>query len=330
MKHSNIALFVAHKGCKNKCSFCNQHIISGSVGSVTNQDVIDAITNAKNSGCKNAQLAFFGGSFTAIERGYMQSLLKAAKPFVDNGDISGIRISTRPDAIDREVLQILKSYGVQSIELGAQSMDNEVLTLNDRGHTDLDVIKASELIKEHGFELGLQMMTGLFGDTNEKSMDTAKKLASLKPQTMRIYPTVVLKNTKLEQLYKNAEYKPQSLENAVCLCSKLLCFFESKNIQVIRLGLHSGGNVDDGFVAGVYHPAFRELCESKIYKDILKQQLFKLPKGKYNVFVCQSEVSKTIGQKKSNIIYLNQCGYDCKIRQDNTLSKYEIRAEKDG
>ncbi len=330
MKHSNIALFVAHRGCPHQCSFCNQHIISGQVKSVTEKDIKEAITKAKNSGCDNAQLAFFGGSFTAIERTYMESLLKAAKPFIDNGDISGIRISTRPDAIDDEVLQILKCYGVQSIELGAQSMDDEVLRLNERGHTAQDVVNASKLIKMYGFELGLQMMTGLFGDTDEKCIKTAKELALLKPQTMRIYPTVVLQHTRLEKLYSLGEYKPQNLEDAVNLCSRLLLFFENEGIQVIRLGLHSGGGVEKGFVAGAYHPAFRELCESEIYLDLLKKQLLKKTKGRYVIFVCPSEVSKTIGQKKSNIDYMNQCGYKCIVKQDKSLTKYEIRAEKDG
>ena len=330
MRHANIALFVAHRGCPHQCSFCNQHIISGTVNSVTAQEITDAITNAKNSGCNNAQLAFFGGSFTAIERDYMVSLLKAAKPFVDNGDISGIRISTRPDAINEEVLQVLKFYGVEAIELGAQSMDDEVLALNERGHTAQDVVDASGLIKLHGFELGLQMMTGLFGDTDEKCIQTAKKLAQLKPDTMRIYPTVVLKNTKLERLYKSGEYKPQSVDDATGLCSKLLSFFDNEQIRVIRLGLHSGGGVEDGFVAGVYHPAFRELCESAIYLEKIKQQLLEMPKGKLVIFVNPSEVSKMIGQKKYNIKQLQKDGYECKVKQDKSLKKYEIRAEKDG
>ncbi|MEG0978701.1 MAG: radical SAM protein [Oscillospiraceae bacterium] len=330
MKHANIAHFVAHRGCPHQCSFCNQHIISGAVNTVTQQDIENSITNAKNSGCRNAQLAFFGGSFTAIERGYMEYLLKAAKPFVDNGDISGIRISTRPDAIDEEILKILKYYGVEAIELGAQSMDDEVLRLNERGHTALDIIRASELIKSQGFELGLQMMTGLFGDTDKKCRQTAQKLATLKPHTMRIYPTIVLEGTKLEGLYKTGRYKPQSLEEAVVLCANLLSFFESSGIKVIRLGLHSGGGVEQGYVAGAYHPAFRELCESAIYFDEAQEELFSKPKGKYKIFVCPSEISKMIGQKKSNIEKLGKHGYECCVKQDKTLKKYEIRAEKDG
>ncbi|NCC86549.1 MAG: radical SAM protein [Clostridia bacterium] len=330
MRHANIALFVAHRGCPHQCSFCNQHIISGTVKSVTAQDITDAITNAKNSGCNNAQLAFFGGSFTAIERDYMESLLKAAKPFIDNGDISGIRVSTRPDAINEEVLQVLKFYGVEAIELGAQSMDDEVLALNERGHTAQDVVNASRLIKLHGFELGLQMMTGLFGDTHDKCIRTAKELAKLRPDTIRIYPTVVLEKTKLAQLYKSGVYKPQSLDNAILLCSQLLRFFDNEHIRVIRLGLHSGGSVEQGFVAGVYHPAFRELCESAIYLEKAKQQLLEMPKGKIVIFVSTSEISKMIGQKKYNIKQLQKDGYECKVKQDKALKKYEIRAEKDG
>lgn len=330
MKHSNIALFIAHQGCPHLCSFCNQHIISGTLNKVTRDDIENSILNAKTGGCKGAQLAFFGGSFTAIERDYMEDLLKAAKPFVDNGDISGIRISTRPDAIDTQILQILKSYGVVTIELGAQSMDDEVLRLNERGHTAQDVINASRLIKEQGFELGLQMMTGLYGDTDEKCRETAQKLAELKPDTMRIYPTVVLKGTVLEKLYKSGEYQPQSLEDAVTLCAQLLSFFESHGIKVIRLGLHSGGGVENGFVAGAYHPAFRELCESRIYLKKAMDELYCNPKGKYKIFVCPTEISKMTGQKKSNIEKLEQYGYECTAKQDKSLKKYELRAEKDG
>ncbi len=330
MKHANIALFVAHRGCPHQCSFCNQHIISGVNSNVTQKDIENSIINAKNSGCKNAQLAFFGGSFTAIERGYMESLLKAAKPFVDNGDITGIRISTRPDAIDDEILQILKYYCVQSIELGAQSMDSEVLKLNERGHTPQDVVNASSLIKSNGFELGLQMMTGLYGDTDEKCIQTALKLAELKPETVRIYPTVVLEGTKLAKLYRSGEYEPQTLENAVELCSRLLQLFESRGINVIRLGLHSGGGVEQGYVAGAYHPAFRELCESAIYLEKAVDELKEKPNGKYIIFVCPGAISKMTGQKKSNIEKLKQYGYECKIKQDETLKEYELRAEKDG
>jgi histone acetyltransferase (RNA polymerase elongator complex component) len=334
-------------GCQMKCSFCNQHIITGNSGLVTKEDVNKAVQKALKSGHKGAQLAFFGGSFTAVDRDYMLSLLEAAGPFIKNGDISGIRISTRPDFIDADILKILKSYGVTAIELGAQSMDDGVLAQNDRGHTSDDVLNASLMIKQYGFELGVQMMTGLYTDTDEKSLSTAQKLAKLGPQTIRIYPTVVLKGTKLHELYLKGEYVPQTLDQAVNLCSRLILFFESMEINVIRVGLHSGGAVEEGFVAGAYHPAFKELCESKIYLDKALQKIDQeadlecdknsglksgepAVKAGYTLFVSPGEISKMTGHKKSNIIELDKKGFSCKVKQDNALKKYDIRVEKDG
>ncbi len=311
------------------CSFCNQHIISGKEKTATPEDVREAVRVALAHGCTGAQLAFFGGSFTAIDREYMIALLEAAKPFADDGSISGIRISTRPDAIDAEVLQLLKAYGVESIELGAQSMVDEVLIANKRGHTADDVRRASELIKEHGFELGLQMMTGLYGDTDEGAVYTASALAALSPDTMRIYPTVILEGTELADLYKAGKYHPQTLEETVSLCAKLLLFFEERGIRVIRTGLHSGGNVDDGYVAGAYHPAFRELCESEIYLSRVTEELKRKPKGRYKIFVSSKEISKMTGQKRKNVKKLKDTGYDCSVYGPEDLKKYDFYIEDD-
>ncbi len=328
MKHANISLFVPHMGCPHQCSFCNQKTISGSVKALTPQDVKETLEKAilDNNEPQNTEIAFFGGSFTAIPREYMVSLLKTAKPFIDKGYFSGIRISTRPDAIDDEVLGILKRYKVQSIELGAQSTDEEVLRLNRRGHTRQDIINASELIKEKGFSLGLQMMTGLLGDTDEKSLKTCDDIIALKPDTVRIYPTVVLEGTKLGEMYKNGEYAPQSLDDAVNLCSKLLKKFYDNNIKVIRLGLHSGGNVEEGFLSGPYHPAFGELCESRIYLDCARRLLseFKTDKD-ITVYVNLREISKMTGQKGCNKKALLNDGYRITVKGDENLSKYEIK-----
>ena len=217
MSHSNIALFVAHLGCPNMCSFCNQHSITNHASTPTALDVKNAVNTAmgsKNYDKSNGEIAFFGGSFTAIDREYMLELLTAAKSEIDLKNAKGIRISTRPDCIDNEILTLLKEYGVTAIELGAQSMNDEVLLKNRRGHTAQDVITASQLIKDFGFQLGLQMMTGLYGDNDEKSIETAKKIISLNPDTIRIYPTVVFKNTHLDKLCASGEYIPQTLENA--------------------------------------------------------------------------------------------------------------------
>lgn len=325
--HSNISIFVPHIGCPNMCSFCNQRHITGKNTAPKKQDVFDAVKIAIASpkyNPKTTEIAFFGGSFTAINRNYMLRLLKAAYHFVENGTVSGIRISTRPDAIDDESLILLKEYGVTSIELGAQSLNDNVLLLNNRGHSAIDVVNASKLIKKHGFSLGLQMMTGLYGDCDEYAIDTAKKIISLKPDTVRIYPTIVLKNTDLAALCIDNKYKPQTLEQAVELCAELLLMFDTAKIKVIRLGLHSIEN--DSYIDGPWHPAFSELCYSKIYfknaKKLLKQ------KGSYILFVNSSAISKMIGQRRENIDELKNLGFDCVVKGDDSLSEYEIKVER--
>jgi len=324
MKHINVAVFVPHCGCPNQCTFCNQRAISGATSPTTPEDVIKAVEIALPKADKEtSEIAFFGGSFTAIDKDYMISLLSAAYPYIKNGHFKGIRISTRPDCIDEETLDILKSYGVTSIELGAQSMNDNVLLLNKRGHTADDVIKASKLISSYGFELGLQMMTGMYMSSDADDISTAEKIIELKPRTVRIYPTVVLKGTELENLFLEKKYTPPTLDDSVNLCAKLLKMFYDNGIKVIRLGLHSGGDVDENFVAGIFHPAFRELCESRIYLDTITKTL--KDQGRYTVFVRPSEISKMIGQKKANLNYLLSKGYDVTVRPDDSLPIYKIR-----
>ena len=331
MRHANIAVFVPHNGCPNQCSFCNQRTISGSATQPSPMDVISACEKAMQGGCEDSvvQLAFFGGSFTAIDRGYMVSLLDAAQLYIKNGFINGgIRISTRPDCIDEEILSLLKKYGVRAIELGAQSMDDTVLYLNRRGHTAEDVENAARLIKSADFELGLQMMTGLYGSTPEESIATAERFISLSPDTVRIYPTVVLPGTALAELYQSGEYKVPSLEESVELCSYLLEMFDKAGINVIRLGLHAQQDVCDGYLAGGYHPALRELCEGEIYFRKIKSALGSKPKGDYEITVSSGEISKAVGQKKKNIIRLSALGYNCKIKGDERYKRYECRVKR--
>ena len=232
MKKGNISIFVPHLGCPCQCSFCNQKTITGQANQPTPQDVDKAVKTALKSKGFDYEIAFFGGSFTAIDREYMISLLKAANKYIKSNEVKGIRISTRPDCIDEEILDLLKEYGVTSIELGAQSMDDEVLLANRRGHTAKDVENASELIKSYGFELGLQMMTGLYKDSEEKAIKTAEKIIALSPQTVRIYPTVVLKGTYLADLYLSGEYKPLNADESAQLCAKLVLLFEKNNIKI--------------------------------------------------------------------------------------------------
>lgn len=328
MKHANVALFVPHAGCPHKCSFCNQKTISGAMNPLSVEEVDRACEIAIKSGkCspENSEIAFFGGSFTAIDEEYMISLLQAAKKYIDKGYFKGVRISTRPDCINDEKLEILKKYGVTSIELGAQSMCDGVLHANERGHSALDVEFASYQIKDYGFSLGLQMMTGLFASTPEKDIDTAKKLIALEPDTVRIYPTIVLENTKLASLMREGKYKPQTLDEAVKLSAKLLLMFHENNIKVIRLGLHSGGNVEEGYLAGAYHPAFRELCEGEIYLDkMLKCLDGKDRKKQYIIEVPLASISKAKGQSKRNEKALKNKGFYCIIKGNDLLTDYEI------
>lgn len=322
--HSNISIFVPHIGCPNKCSFCNQRYITGVCKAPRAADVAEAVEIARNSrnfDGKTAEIAFFGGSFTAINRNYMTDLLKTAAEYVENGTVSGIRISTRPDAIDDEILTLLKEQHVTSIELGAQSMNDRVLKMNNRGHTSRDVVNASRLIRQYGFELGLQMMTGLYADNDASAVKTAERLIELEPDTVRIYPTVVLKDTDLAALYADNIYKPQTLGEAVCLAARLFKMFTDKGIRVIRLGLHS--IEEDAYIAGPWHPAFSELCQSQI---MLTEVLSALTEtGKYIIEVGKSDVSKMIGQGRKNLIFLKSKGYDCRVRESAELSGLKFR-----
>lgn len=312
-------------GCPNQCSFCNQKSISGQAKQINADDVKSAVNTAlEGRDCAQAEIAFFGGSFTAIDRDYMISLLEAASEFIRVGQVKGIRVSTRPDCIDEEVLSILKSYGVTAIELGCQSMDDGVLRANLRGHDAEAVVRASGLIKSKGFELGLQMMTGLYMSDSTKDIETAEKIIALSPDTVRIYPTVVLEGTMLCDKYTAGEYRVQTLEEGVELCSKLLLMFHNADIPVIRLGLHSGGNVEEGFVAGVYHPAFRELCESRIYLDAVKEKLRDVPLGEIEITVGTKFISQLTGQKKTNLKHLEEMGYRCSVVQNSAFKKYEL------
>ncbi len=328
MKHVNVALFVVHKGCPHMCSFCNQRSISGSQRKITPDEVRSAAETAIASLSANeaagGEIAFFGGSFTMIERGYMISLLEAAYEYVEKGIFKGIRISTRPDGISEEICRILKKYGVTAVELGAQSLDDRVLELNERGHTARQVEDAVALLKSYSFEMGLQMMTGLYGSEDADSIETARKIVEMHPDTVRIYPTVVIKGTKLHSLMLSGEFIPKGIEETVELCARLVPMFEDAGIKVIRVGLHSGGDVEADYAGGAYHPALRELCEGRIYYNIVLGKLREYGCGSYVLAVDKKEISKMTGQKKQNLIKLQAFGYDCSVEGRDGMAKYEV------
>jgi len=321
MSHSNISVFVPHAGCPNKCSFCDQHSISGAQfqpdAKFIRKVCSEALACSKDP--DNTEIAFFGGSFTAIRREYMIELLEAAYEFVGEGKFRGIRISTRPDYIDEDVLSILKSYGVTSIELGAQSLDDKVLELNERGHSREDVVNASLLIKEHNFELGLQMMIGLYGSTIASETDTVNTILSIRPDTVRIYPVVILKNTKLSELYKSGIFKPFEFDQVIDIAAEAITRFEDEGIRVIKVGLHASEIVEQEMLGGFYHPAFRELCEARNYRNCI-EKLF--VGDELTISVPAKDLSKAIGQKRSNILYFAEKGKKLTVIPDKDQIDY--------
>lgn len=346
MKHSNISIFIPHKGCPNKCSFCNQHTISGTEKSPTTEEVFGICEKALNEvrSPENTEIAFFGGSFTAIPRDYMIQLLETAHEFVGEGKFHGIRISTRPDCIDREILDILKRYGVTAIELGAQSMRDDVLEANERGHTAEDVYRASELIKEYGFELGLQIMVGLYKSHFTEECLTMDSVIEIKPDTVRIYPVVILRGTKLAELYESGEYIPVKrrgkMRSVVRTVAMMLEHFNREGIEVIKCGLHASEFVESEMIGGFYHPAFRELCESRIYRrKMVNIVCDELNTERGSIYLCDGDknftfavnpscMSKAVGQKKSNILYFNEKGVNIRIIGDENIAKYDVELRR--
>ncbi len=334
MRCYNIPIFVPHEGCPFDCIFCNQRKITGRDTTANREDVFRVIEEHLKtlpSGEKHVEAAFFGGSFTGISAEKQEELLSVAKEFLDRGEIHGIRLSTRPDYISAEILDRLKKYGVTTIELGVQSMDEEVLLASKRGHTKEDVKRAAKLVKKYGFSLGLQMMTGLPGDTEEKSIKTAKEIIKLKPDIVRIYPTLVLKETKLCECYEKGEYSPQTLEEAVSVCKKLIPMFERKGIRVIRVSLATTEEIRDGgsVIAGPYHPAFRELSEGEIYFDKLLKLLKKHPKAR-TFLVNPKEISKAVGNGKRNITRIEEkYGFLITIKPDDNIDTGKIKVWKE-
>ena len=319
MKQTNLSVFIPHLGCPNTCSFCNQRCISGSITAPSADEVKKLLSEQQpvlKAHKQSAEIAFFGGSFTAVDEEYRNSLLEAAQSFIEAfpQEYCGIRCSTRPDCISEKTLLKLKKSGVTAVELGAQSMNDSVLALNKRGHTAEDVRKASRLIKNFGFELGLQMMTGLLGDKPEYCIDTAREFIELKPKTVRIYPTVILQNTELARLFESGEYRSFGFEETVGLCAELLRMFRKNDIKVIRLGLHASETVEGEMLGGVYHPALGEIVESRIVLAKMQEQM--KPDSNYIIFTDKKYISRIIGHKSANKAALQATGIRFQIKEE--------------
>ena len=330
-RESIIPVFVPHLGCPHNCVFCNQNRISGQLEPATPQTVIDEIENAAAFLPKGGkrQLAFYGGSFTAIPAAEQEALLGAAKTYLDCGEINAIRLSTRPDAIDETVLERLHRYGVETVELGAQSMDAEVLRRSARGHTAEDVEHASKLIKASGFRLILQMMTGLPGDTAEKDIETARKIIALEPDGVRIYPTVIVRDTALYDMWRAGKYREHTVEDAVSVCAQLVPLFEAAGIPIIRLGLNPTDDLSGGDAAGgAYHPALGELVRSRIMLQKARELLDGITPGStVTLAVGRGKASQMAGQHRCSTKALTEeFGLkNIRITEKTELSGQEIQ-----
>lgn len=321
-------VFVPHAGCPHACSFCNQRAISGAVTPPTPEQAAAVFERARESlgeKTRDAELAFFGGSFTAIEEAYRTALLEAAQPFLRRGGFAGIRVSTRPDCVDDAVLHDLKRYGVTTVELGVQSMRGEVLGRNARGHTPEDVHRASARVRACGLRLCHQMMTGLYGDDDAGALYTAREIIAMRPDMVRVYPALVLHGTRLETLYRDGAYTPQTLEEAVVLGARLLELFGEAGIPVIRFGLHDEPGLD--VVAGPHHPALRELCEARRMLERARRLLHgdKVPPGQAALRVHPRCVSQMAGQRRMNLKILAEQGYEVKIIADAAVPEHAVR-----
>ena len=332
-----IPIFVPHLGCPKDCVFCNQRSISGQQKMITTEEIkntIDFYLNSFSNKKAYKEIAFFGGSFTGIDPQKQEEYLQTAYEYVKQKKVNSIRVSTRPDYIDKTVLKRLKKYKVKIIELGVQSANDYILKKSNRGHTFYDVKKASKLIRRHGFTLGVQMMVGLPESTKIDELKTAKELIKLKPKMVRIYPVLVIKNTKLAKDYENGIYTPLSLEQAVETSKELLSLFNKKNVEVIRIGLQNTDTITDPsdekseVLAGSYHPAFRQLVEASLWYDKIVSKIKKLDVKVKEVEITANpiDINNIVGHHKQNAKNLKDFyNVTLKLKQNNSIRPNHFR-----
>lgn len=333
-KHAIIPLFIPHLGCPHDCVFCNQKIITAKTQPITpdkiQTEVESKLISLKTLNVETLEIAFFGGSFTALPLDYQKSLLETIHPYKANGDVSKIRLSTRPDSIDHMRLDLLEEYGVDIIELGAQSFDNEVLRQSERGHTKEQTEQACKMIHDRNFSLGLQLMVGLPSDTVEKSVKSAKSAIDMRPDFVRIYPTVVLKDTELAARLIDGSFNPFTRDEMIHAAKQMVWLFNQANVPVIRLGLKSTDFVTPlTDLSHTYHPAFRQVVESELALDQIRLQLARLgiDCGSAVLSANSKSFSNLIGHHASNRVALDS---ECpnivfRYQVDDELGDYEYR-----
>lgn len=338
-KHFNIPVFIPHLGCPFDCIFCNQKKISSTISAPKPADINDIVDKHLDTIPKDShiEIAFFGGSFTAINKDLQIEYLKAVQPYLRSKRVNSIRLSTRPDFIDPITLEYLSEYGVKTIELGVQSLNDEVLKKSCRAYKVDDVFKASHLIKSFNLKLGIQLMVGLPGDKYEYDIETAQKTISLRPDMVRIYPTLVIKDTTLEVLYEKGLYRPLPLDEAITTTKEMYLNFIANHINVIRMGLYPSEDLrsSDTVIAGPFHPAFGELVEQKVFYDQV-QFLIESVKDEINldklfIFVNPRDISKMVGNKRKNTSKLKNDWQleEVVVKGFNLLNQNSIGISKD-
>ena len=330
-KHSNIPIFIPELACPHQCIFCDQKTISGTHTIPQPADVKDIVEQYLETIPENRtiNIAFFGGTFTGLPIELQEQYLIEAFKFIKRDRVSGIRLSTRPDYINVPVLELLKKYNVTTIELGAQSTSQEVLDETGRGHTVDNIRDASNLICKHGFELGLQMMIGLPGDSYERSIQTAKDIVLLGACNTRIYPAIVVKHTALEKLYYEERYTPLTLEEAVGWTKDIVHIFEKNNISILRMGLHPSDELVIGksLIVGPFHASFKDMVMTQIWKELIDAELQSLNSSfsdKIKITVSDRQIHYAIGYRQTNREQLVSRGYNVRFEQNPSFSHYQL------
>jgi histone acetyltransferase (RNA polymerase elongator complex component) len=336
MRHYNIPIFIPELACPHQCVFCDQRKIAGRNDPPPAEDVtriVQAYLATMTSSPRHVDIAFFGGSFTGLPLKQQEAYLSEAYAWVEQGKVNGIRLSTRPDYIDAEVLRLLRRYGVTTVEIGAQSMDEEVLRLSERGHTVADVETAARLVRDAGISLVLQMMTGLPGDTREKTMHTARRIAELGATATRIYPALVIRGTRLGQMMQEGLYQPLDMPETIVRCMELVKYFESQDIRILRLGLHPSEGLVDGhdLLAGPFHPALKEMVISALWDEVFASLITAAKTGPKKasvvIWVPAGQLNAAAGHKASNRKKLQQYYHRVTFKPDPQLTGRTYHAD---
>lgn len=332
-----VPFFISHQGCPHRCVFCDQRSIAGAKEALPDaREMLERIERYRQgSPGRELEAAFYGGTFTALPRGDQRRLLGALQPLLASGTLRSIRLSTRPDAVDADTVRFLKEMGVGTVEVGVQSLDEEVLRLSGRGYGAADAESAVRALREGGLEAGVQLMTGLPGDTPERALASLARVFALNPSFLRIYPTLVISGTKLAELHAAGSYAPQSLDEAVRLCGQMLLACRRRSLPVIRIGLQATFELDSPEVvlAGPYHPAFGQLVESELFFALMESLAGGVPPGSRVRFLAPAgRVSDVVGQGRRNLARLaERLGVSVAgVREDPALDRNRLALEWSG